>query len=753
MGSATWDGYVSTAWNDPGGPLGTNWNPGGAVPTDTANFTTTPYNHTVNLGIVNTSIGTINFAAGADAYSFIISGFNTNFTLTNGITGDASQQTFAISASAKMAFTSGSASNAKLNVNATGRLQFSNSSDAGTAKINIDNQGHVDFIDTSSAKIASINSSGDLIFWGQSSAGNATINANQGSLIFYNKSTAGTAAIQVYSGVNGTFSDTSSATQATITINNGASVTFTWSATAARSTIDVKQGGTLFMQANSVGDSASVLIEQGGVLDASAHSIGNVYFASIIGNGKIISSADTKVLVGSPPASGFSTAHQSTAGLITASTPFGGTLAGGEFGVTTGSFAFAGIDQSTKNMFTVNGTLELASGAQLAGGLAFEGLSWGNPLLQLDTSALTALTINDMAKSDAVDLRFHAFSAGESAVWTSNAQNSGGKLVIGSGASAVTLSVNGVHASSEFSLISDGAGGTTIIDNGTAITASQAVAALGGNTQYGRVDIVDSLANLKTSLDNLGALGNRIASIALTDQGIQTLNLSAAQSIQDHSALSAIRSALNLSVTANGTGPTKLEGALGNDFLVGGSGLNTAIFNGASTQYTITQTGGGMTVADSVAHRDGTDSLSNIQRVQFTNEVLAFDTNGNAGQAYRMYQAAFARTPDEGGVSFWVSQVDKGMNLHDLAQNFIGSQEFMSVYGASPSVQTLVSGFYTNVLGRAPDASGLAYWIGQVQSGLSTPDLLVQFSESAENKAHVAPAIQNGIDLALSYFA
>ena len=118
-----------------------------------------------------------------------------------------------------------------------------------------------------------------------------------------------------------------------------------------------------------------------------------------------------------------------------------------------------------------------------------------------------------------------------------------------------------------------------------------------------------------------------------------------------------------------------------------------------------------------------------------------------------MYQAAFARTPDKDGVSYWVSQVDKGISLHDMATGFIGSSEFKGIYGASPSVQTLVSGFYTNVLGRAPDASGLSFWVGQVQAGLSTADMLVSFSESGENKAHVAPAIQNGIELSLSFFA
>ena len=131
---------------------------------------------------------------------------------------------------------------------------------------------------------------------------------------------------------------------------------------------------------------------------------------------------------------------------------------------------------------------------------------------------------------------------------------------------------------------------------------------------------------------------------------------------------------------------------------------------------------------------------------------MALDVNGNAGQTYRMYQAAFARRPDRDGVSYWVSQGDKGLSLHDLAGSFMGSAEFRGIYGASPSISQLVTGFYTNVLGRAPDSSGLNYWVGQVQGGLSTSDLLVNFSESSENKTLVGSAIQNGIELSLSFF-
>jgi hypothetical protein len=62
---------------------------------------------------------------------------------------------------------------------------------------------------------------------------------------------------------------------------------------------------------------------------------------------------------------------------------------------------------------------------------------------------------------------------------------------------------------------------------------------------------------------------------------------------------------------------------------------------------------------------------------------LAFDTDGIAGQAYRIYKAAFNRTPDNDGLKFWIGELDKGMSLLQAASGFVGSAEFNSVYGGA----------------------------------------------------------------------
>ena len=174
-----------------------------------------------------------------------------------------------------------------------------------------------------------------------------------------------------------------------------------------------------------------------------------------------------------------------------------------------------------------------------------------------------------------------------------------------------------------------------------------------------------------------------------------------------------------------------LSGGKGADTLDGGAGLDTAIFSGISAGYTLTRTSSGMTAGSAA---DGTDALINIERLQFTDKNIAFDIDGNAGQAYRLYQAAFDRVPDQAGLGYWIDQMDSGTGLSQVASGFINSAEFKALYGNNPSNSEFVTLLYDNVLHRAPDAGGYSYWMEQLSSGMTRENVLIGFSESVENK-------------------
>lgn len=191
-----------------------------------------------------------------------------------------------------------------------------------------------------------------------------------------------------------------------------------------------------------------------------------------------------------------------------------------------------------------------------------------------------------------------------------------------------------------------------------------------------------------------------------------------------------------------GAGNDSLSGGLGDDWIDGGDGIDVGFFTGFHTSYTIDREGTLLTVLG----LEGTDSLVNVESLSFMDGTVRFDTDGNAGDVFRLYQAAFNRTPDTDGLSFWVNAADNGVDLADIGIAFIGSGEFASAFGENLSNAGLVDLLFQNVLGRAGDEGGIAFWNGVLDDGaLSQAGVLQAFSESGENVNLVAAAINDGI--------
>ena len=74
-----------------------------------------------------------------------------------------------------------------------------------------------------------------------------------------------------------------------------------------------------------------------------------------------------------------------------------------------------------------------------------------------------------------------------------------------------------------------------------------------------------------------------------------------------------------------------LTGLTGDDILDGGAGDDTAVFEGAFTDYTVTEANGVLTVTDinSANGNEGTDTLTNIEYLQFGNLTVAVQTLDN----------------------------------------------------------------------------------------------------------------------------
>lgn len=122
-------------------------------------------------------------------------------------------------------------------------------------------------------------------------------------------------------------------------------------------------------------------------------------------------------------------------------------------------------------------------------------------------------------------------------------------------------------------------------------------------------------------------------------------------------------------------------------------------------------------------------------------------------EVFRLYKAAFDRTPDRGGLNYWVERAHAGLDLDDMASAFIASPEFQIKYGSQLNTHQFLNNLYLNVLDREADSSGLQWWQNTMDSNpaFDRSKVLVEFSESAENKSAVSADLdaflQNDVSL------
>lgn len=126
----------------------------------------------------------------------------------------------------------------------------------------------------------------------------------------------------------------------------------------------------------------------------------------------------------------------------------------------------------------------------------------------------------------------------------------------------------------------------------------------------------------------------------------------------------------------------------------------------------------------------------------------------------QLYQSILGRAPDAGGLQYWQQQLASGVPLESIRQQFQATPEAQARASqpapsqpnpvvpapVAPATQNTgaaaggdqISALYQSVLGRAPDAGGLAYWQGQLNSGKSLQAIQAEMQASPEAKTNKA---------------
>ncbi|MBB3122081.1 DUF4214 domain-containing protein [Pseudoduganella violacea] len=188
-------------------------------------------------------------------------------------------------------------------------------------------------------------------------------------------------------------------------------------------------------------------------------------------------------------------------------------------------------------------------------------------------------------------------------------------------------------------------------------------------------------------------------------------------------------------------GPDRFAASGGGESFDGGAGLDTVSYGGARAAYTVVRDG----ATFQVRGQAGTDVLTGIERLQFGDGALALDSDATAGQLYRLYLSTYARTPDEGGMGFWLEMINRGVNMETVANAFITSAEFYSIYGRNLDDDRYVNQLYFNILHRDPDPGGKAFYVNALHNGISREVVLLSISDSPELKASLVGIMPDAI--------
>jgi hypothetical protein len=90
---------------------------------------------------------------------------------------------------------------------------------------------------------------------------------------------------------------------------------------------------------------------------------------------------------------------------------------------------------------------------------------------------------------------------------------------------------------------------------------------------------------------------------------------------------------------------------------------------------------------------------------------------------YALYADLLGRAPDPGGLAYWISVLVNGQSQQSVANGFLESAEYCT---------RTITGLYQSLLNRAPDAGGLAYWVGIMESGRPLQQITLDFCNSPE---------------------
>lgn len=199
-----------------------------------------------------------------------------------------------------------------------------------------------------------------------------------------------------------------------------------------------------------------------------------------------------------------------------------------------------------------------------------------------------------------------------------------------------------------------------------------------------------------------------------------------------------------------GPGRDLMSGTYGDDFIDGGDGIDFFLDLNVPSSGTVRRTETGWTVTDRV-NGNGTDTLVNVERLQFQTHWLALDVEGAAGQVAKIIGALFGESllADRTLVGLGLSLRDAGVSYADLVAAAVGIDLFWAQTSAGRTDAAFVDIVYRHVVGQPPTAAEAAPYVAMLVDGSATrAELAMLACEHPLNAIHIdlVGLMQTGIE-------
>ncbi|MBD8049192.1 hypothetical protein [Limnohabitans radicicola] len=150
-------------------------------------------------------------------------------------------------------------------------------------------------------------------------------------------------------------------------------------------------------------------------------------------------------------------------------------------------------------------------------------------------------------------------------------------------------------------------------------------------------------------------------------------------------------------------GDDTLTGGNGSDFINGGVGTDTASWTRKAVNFQLIKVAGGWQVKDKTG-TEGTDTVSNVERLQFADKNVIIDSNAHVSYAnlpvglYQFFITAFNAAPGVTYMDQLAAAYGAGMSVKQIVDVFTTKSQFTDMYPTGMSNAQLAQALVNNIV-------------------------------------------------------